>query len=123
MKEIFDKAKEVVAKTGKFLKNSYFSSVEVFHKGTIDLVTTADLKAEEMLKEGLKKLDPAIEFIAEESFSPEQVDKKELYWVIDPLDGTTNFAHKLPWFAISIALIDLFISELNSSTAGFIFLL
>jgi myo-inositol-1(or 4)-monophosphatase len=105
VKEIFDKAKEVVAETGKFLKNSYFSSVEVFHKGTIDLVTTADLKAEEMLKEGLKKLDPAIEFIAEESFSPEQVDKKELYWVIDPLDGTTNFAHKLPWFAISIALM------------------
>ncbi len=105
MDYLFNKTKEIVAETGTFLKNAYFSSVEVFHKDTIDLVTSADLKAEEMLKEKLKKLDPSIEFIAEESFSSENLDKKEFYWLIDPLDGTTNFAHKLPWFAISVALM------------------
>ena len=76
-------------------------SVEV--KGLNDFVTYVDKTAEKLLVEGLSKLIPESGFIAEENTS----DKKgELYnWIIDPLDGTTNFIHSVPCFCISIALM------------------
>lgn len=71
-------------------------------KGPIDLVTETDLAVEALLKERLGALLPAADFMAEES--AESSAPGELTWIIDPLDGTTNFAHDLPMVAVSIGL-------------------
>jgi myo-inositol-1(or 4)-monophosphatase len=68
-----------------------------------NFVTYVDRKSEEMLVDELSRLVPGSGFIAEESqYGPE---KAELTWVIDPLDGTTNFVHGVPIFSISVALM------------------
>ena len=68
---------------------------------TIDLVTEADLACERFLREALGKLLPGASFWGEES---NELPESEYFWLVDPIDGTTNFAHGLPYFAISIAL-------------------
>ncbi len=69
-----------------------------------NFVTYVDRQSEEMLVEELSRLVPGCGFIAEESqYGPAEADLK---WVIDPLDGTTNFIHGVPIFAISIALME-----------------
>ncbi|MAZ03360.1 MAG: inositol monophosphatase [Sneathiella sp.] len=77
--------------------------LQVSRKGPADFVTQADLTCEATLREELSRLRPEYGFITEEG---ENVPAKdgEHYWVIDPLDGTTNFLHGLPHFAISIAI-------------------
>jgi myo-inositol-1(or 4)-monophosphatase len=102
---LFEKVKELVKIAGNLLKEMYYSTYEIYHKGKIDLVTTADIKSEEVLKKGLKELTPDIPVIGEESFSEKEKFKSSYCWMVDPLDGTTNFAHHLPWFAISVALL------------------
>jgi myo-inositol-1(or 4)-monophosphatase len=103
--KLFEKVKELVKSAGSVLKEMYDSTYEIYHKGKIDLVTTADIKSEEVLKKGLKELTPDIPVIGEESFSEKEKFKSSYCWMVDPLDGTTNFAHNLPWFAISVALL------------------
>jgi myo-inositol-1(or 4)-monophosphatase len=103
--KIFEKTKDLVKEVGSFLRKAYSSSSEIYHKGTIDLVTSADIKSEELIKKGINEITPDIPIIAEESFLEEKPLNQEYFWLVDPLDGTTNFAHKLPWFAISIALM------------------
>ncbi len=78
------------------------SSVEI--KSLNSLVSYVDRTAEEKLVEGLTKLLPGIGFITEEG-TAETIDSKA-YWIIDPLDGTTNFIHGLPLFAVSIGLLE-----------------
>lgn len=75
---------------------------KVMHKGRIDLVTETDLAVEEMLKESLATLLPEAGFLAEET--AKNTELGELTWIIDPLDGTTNFAHGLPFVANSVGL-------------------
>lgn len=75
---------------------------EVHHKGRIDLVTATDLAVEAFLRDRLAALVPDSSFLAEES-SPE-AELADNTWIIDPVDGTTNFAHGLPFVAISIGL-------------------
>ncbi len=106
IEKLFEKVEKIVRSAGNLLKELYFSSWEVYHKGTIDLVTTADIKSEEFIKKGLKEITPDIPIISEESFSEKERPKGVYFWVVDPLDGTTNFAHRLPWFAISVALLE-----------------
>ncbi len=76
------------------------------HKGAIDLVTELDQQAEEMIIGIIRKEFPEHAILAEESGATETSDKTEekFRWVIDPLDGTTNYAHGFPFFAVSIAL-------------------
>lgn len=105
LEKIFEELKRLIKIVGAFLKNAYLSYYTIYHKGTIDLVTSADIKAEELLKDGLNKITPKLPIIAEESFSENKIHSYEYYWLVDPLDGTTNFAHKLPWFAVSVALM------------------
>ncbi|MBN2638625.1 MAG: inositol monophosphatase [Bacteroidales bacterium] len=77
---------------------------DVEYKGRHNLVTYVDKKTEEILVEGLRKIIPEAGFIAEEN---DQLKRGEQYnWIVDPLDGTTNFIHKIPMFCISIALAD-----------------
>jgi myo-inositol-1(or 4)-monophosphatase len=79
------------------------TSGQVEVKGNHDFVTYVDKEAERRLIEKLKKIIPEAGFIAEES--PELKAGDDFTWVIDPLDGTTNFIHNIPIFSISIALM------------------
>lgn len=91
--------------TGDFIRKERlkFSSSKVETKGKNDFVSYVDKTSEKRIVEGLEKLLPQSGFIAEEGTSTK---KGEVYnWIIDPLDGTTNFIHGIPCFAISIALM------------------
>lgn len=80
-----------------------FNPSDIEHKGLHDLVSYVDRESEVRLVRGLQKLLPEAGFITEEGTVAQE--KKSLVWIIDPLDGTTNFTHGLPFFAISIALL------------------
>ena len=71
-------------------------------KGEIDLVTGADLKAEESILKMIHSEFPRDNILSEESGKHREVSDRT--WIVDPLDGTTNFAHTFPFFAVSIAL-------------------
>lgn len=75
---------------------------EIQYKGRIDLVTATDIAVEEYLKKRLEPLLPEATFLAEESAATASLT--EYTWIIDPLDGTTNFAHGLPHAATSVGL-------------------
>jgi len=77
--------------------------LQVSIKGPSDFVSNADLKAEKIIIEELKKARPYYSIISEEDGSETNKDKNNT-WIIDPIDGTTNFLHGVPHFAISIAL-------------------
>ncbi len=78
--------------------------LQVSKKGPSDFVSAADRRAEKTLHAELSKLRPDFGFIMEEGGRIEAKDGKH-YWVIDPLDGTTNFLHAIPHFAISIGVL------------------
>ncbi len=77
--------------------------LQVSVKGPSDFVSTADMRAEKVIKAELKKARPDWGFLMEESGVDEGRDPRHR-WIVDPLDGTTNFLHGIPHFAISIAL-------------------
>jgi len=77
--------------------------LQVSMKGPTDFVSNADLKAEKIIIEELKKARPYYSIISEEDGSETNKDKNNT-WILDPIDGTTNFLHGVPHFAISIAL-------------------
>ncbi len=89
--------------------------LQVSKKGPGDFVSAADKRAEEIIFEELKKAYPNYSFLMEESGSVEGKDKDHL-WIIDPLDGTTNFLHGIPHWCISIAL-----QEKGELVAGLIY--
>jgi len=87
-------------------------NLQVAKKGPRDFVTKTDRRVEEILMEELIRAKKNYSFLTEESGKIENNDKNKI-WIIDPIDGTTNFLHGIPHFAISIALqID---NELNSA--------
>ena len=77
--------------------------LQVSMKGPSDFVSQADLRAEQTLKEELTKARPGYSFLMEESGASGS-DNWTWRWIVDPLDGTTNFLHGIPHWAISIAL-------------------
>ena len=77
--------------------------LQVSQKGPADFVSNADIKADRIIKEELKKARPNFGFLMEESGSEAGSDPDHR-WICDPLDGTTNFLHGIPHFCISIAL-------------------
>ena len=78
--------------------------LQVSNKGPSDFVTNADLKTEKIIIEELKKAKPNYSILSEENGIEINKDKKT--WIVDPIDGTVNFLHGIPHFAISIALKD-----------------
>src|SRR5207237_10424836 len=92
-------------KAGRSLKRDFgeVAHLQVSLKGTANFVSAADHRAEEILRAELLKARPGYGFLGEEGGSREGTDKTHT-WVVDPLDGTTNFLHSIPHFAISIAL-------------------
>lgn len=95
----------ICKQVGAFVKHEHalFETSSIEYKGHNDLVSFVDKEAENKLVAALSVLLPEAGFIAEEGTT----DKKgeEYNWIIDPIDGTTNFIHGLPVFAISVALI------------------
>jgi myo-inositol-1(or 4)-monophosphatase len=79
------------------------SELQVAKKAPADFVSAADLKAEQTIFEALEKARPGYGFLGEERGMIEGTDKTHT-WIVDPLDGTTNFLHAIPHFAINIAL-------------------
>jgi myo-inositol-1(or 4)-monophosphatase len=77
--------------------------LQVSVKGPGDFVTTADLRAERLLRTELAKARPGYAMLMEEGGAEAGSDPRHR-WIVDPLDGTTNFLHGIPHFAISIAL-------------------
>ena len=92
----------IAREAGAILREHAQKPRDIRHKGRIDLVTATDVAIEEFLYAKLGALLPGSHFLAEES-SPD-APLHENTWVIDPLDGTTNFAHGLPFVATSIGL-------------------
>jgi myo-inositol-1(or 4)-monophosphatase len=92
-------------KAGRGLKRDFgeVENLQVSLKGPGDYVSAADRKAEKVVFEELSKARPGYGFLMEESGEVEGSDKTHR-WLVDPLDGTTNFLHGLPVFAVSIAL-------------------
>ena len=77
--------------------------LQVSKKGPLDFVTNSDLRAEKIIIEELKKAKPNFSIISEENGIEHNKDKNNT-WIIDPIDGTVNFLHGIPHFAISLAL-------------------
>lgn len=94
---------EIVRQSGGIVREHWSRPSEVRHKGRIDLVTQTDLAVEAFLKERLGALLPEAAFLAEES-SRADAEPTGLCWIIDPVDGTTNFVHRIPQVGTSVAL-------------------
>ena len=90
-------------------------NLQVSKKGPADFVTNSDLKVEKIIIEELKKARPNYSVISEENGIEDNKDKENV-WIIDPIDGTINFLHGVPHFAISIAL-----KSNNEIVSGLIF--
>lgn len=91
---------------GKILLNSYHQSrhISFVEKKSNDFVTQIDIESENAIKEALKKETPEFGFLGEETGSTSNEIRR--IWVVDPLDGTTNFIHGFPFFAVSISLLE-----------------
>ncbi len=92
-------------KAARGLKRDFgeVENLQVSKKGPADFVSIADQKAEDVLFAELSRVRPEFGFLMEERGEIEGKDKSHR-WIVDPLDGTTNFLHGLPQFAISIAV-------------------
>ncbi|WP_282606689.1 inositol monophosphatase family protein [Pelagibius sp. Alg239-R121] len=93
-------------KASRGLKRDFgeVENLQVSKKGPADFVSTADLKADQTLREELGNARPEYGFLTEESAETKGTDEDGRRWIVDPLDGTSNFLHGLPHFSISIAL-------------------
>jgi myo-inositol-1(or 4)-monophosphatase len=96
---------DAARKAGRALARDFgeVAELQVSRKGAADYVSAADLKAEETLLQELLRARPGYGFLGEERGMVEGTDKTHT-WIVDPLDGTTNFLHAMPHFAINIAL-------------------
>ncbi len=104
-----DSIPKICKQAGEIVRSHFGNISEVEHKGVIDLVTIADRRSEEFILKELTKLFPDHSILAEESFdSGNGTDRGSspsgFRWLIDPLDGTTNFAHTYPHFCTSLGL-------------------
>lgn len=102
---ILYEVRRLTAEVGGFIRfeSQNFDKAAIEHKGFNDLVSYVDKQAEEKLVERCKQILPEAGFITEEGTN--STKQEEFNWIIDPVDGTTNFTHGLPVFAISIALM------------------
>ncbi|KAK7245956.1 hypothetical protein RIF29_40810 [Crotalaria pallida] len=99
-------AVDAARKAGEIIRNGFHQNKHVEHKGAVDLVTETDKACEELIFNHLKQLYPTHKFIGEETtaaFGTTELTD-EPTWIVDPLDGTTNFVHGFPFVCVSIGL-------------------
>jgi myo-inositol-1(or 4)-monophosphatase len=101
-KSYLEAAIEIAQEAGKILREEFDRPPHIVYKGDADLVTQADKRSERAIVERLTKYFPDHAIAAEEGSGHES--SSEFRWHVDPLDGTTNFAHGYPCFCVSIAL-------------------
>ena len=101
MKPTLQDLKDLALGAGEILRAGFKQTNHIENKGEIDLVTETDRKSEAYLLEQITSRFPEHQIIAEES--GQTAGNPDCNWYIDPLDGTTNFAHGLPIFSVSIA--------------------
>ena len=87
---------------GKLLMEKFERGIQVEFKGKYDLVTEADRKSEALIVELIREQFPDHDILGEEGDYGHS--GSDFRWIVDPLDGTTNYAHGFPWFAVSVAL-------------------
>jgi myo-inositol-1(or 4)-monophosphatase len=103
IEEALEFAKETARRAGEIQRNNFEKKgLAVEHKGRIDLVTEVDIACEKLITEAVRQNFPEHGILAEEGARRESLEGD--IWIIDPLDGTVNYAHGFPMFAVSIAL-------------------
>ena len=93
---------KILFRSGKILRKFFHQGVTRSHKGVVDFITEADTASEKCISENLKKYFPDDSFMCEEGSRAEGTSG--FLWCVDPLDGTTNFSHKVPFYSVSIGL-------------------
>jgi len=101
-KDYLKAAVEIAREAGAILCEEFERPRQISYKGEVDLVTQADKRSEQAIVRRLTELFPEHSIVAEEGTGSEK--NSEFCWHVDPLDGTTNFAHGYPCFCVSIAL-------------------
>jgi myo-inositol-1(or 4)-monophosphatase len=104
--DLLETATAAALEAGKILRSLYAKPHQISHKSDINIVTEADIASEQKIIEVLTAARKDIAVLAEESQSNYEAIPMEPVWIIDPLDGTTNYAHTFPWFGISIAYME-----------------
>lgn len=106
LKLVCEQARDVVNDAVVFIReqSESFNSSDVEYKGLNDMVSYVDKTAEQILVDGLRKVLPGSGFITEENTANSTTEQYK--WIIDPLDGTTNFVHGVPCYCVSVALMD-----------------
>ena len=103
--DLLSLAKKAVLLGGEVLLHRFGHLSEVNKKEKAGLVSEADIESEKVITEFLKKETPEIGILAEEAhFQGQKIENQQVQWVIDPLDGTTNYVHGSPLFCVSIGL-------------------
>ncbi len=95
---------ETAREAGRILLEKFGRKIDVSKKGEINLVTEADLASEKFIIEKIKSHYPNHSILAEEAGEAVLIGESKWKWIIDPLDGTTNFAHGYPCFCVTMAI-------------------
>jgi len=106
-------AVEAVLSAGQLLRERLGRVGEIRFKGAVNLVTEADVASERLILERIRSAFPEHAVLSEEVGASEGATGSRYLWVVDPLDGTTNFAHGYPQFAVSIAFVIDGVTELG----------
>ena len=104
--KVLEVAVSLAVDAGRLLRHNAGRAFDVQFKGEIDLVTEIDKAAEQLIGEGITGAFPDHAMLGEEGTSTGVApENAEWIWIVDPIDGTTNFAHGYPHFAVSIAVV------------------
>jgi myo-inositol-1(or 4)-monophosphatase len=111
---VFETAIRLAYDAGRLLRDRVGRQIEISYKGAIDLVTEVDRAAEALIGKGIADAHPSHAMLGEEGTSTGvPIATAEWVWVVDPIDGTTNFAHGYPSFAVSIAVVHQGVGEIG----------
>lgn len=102
LRDLAQAARSATAEASALVGKGFRSGGRVSKKGALDLVTEYDFRSEALLRERIEKLFPQHQFVGEEGEA--KAIENDFVWYVDPIDGTTNFAHGHPCFAVSVAL-------------------
>lgn len=102
MNEYLKFARDVAHQAGSLLLDGFARDITIEKKGEVNLVTEMDLKAERMIHSAIEKKYPSHSILAEEETDVHH--DSQFRWIVDPLDGTTNYAHRFPVWCVSMAL-------------------
>jgi myo-inositol-1(or 4)-monophosphatase len=97
-------ARRVSKEAGELVLAGWRTGAAVHKKGPVDLVTEYDLRSEELVRRRLLELFPGHVVVGEEHAAEDDASAGDLVWYVDPIDGTTNFSHGHPFFAVSLGL-------------------